>query len=112
MITDEGSEKQAQDNEVHERLAAVNPNCYADIDAGLCMGCGNCIDRCPVHAIANQDGVSVVAREKCIGCGLCVTGCPNSAAILQKKPEAEIVAPPADFAAWEHARLHNPGLGD
>jgi len=95
---------------IEKSVAAANY--YADIDPALCVGCGICRDRCQVHAIANQDGVSVVTREKCIGCGLCVTGCPNSAAILNKKPEAEIVTPPADFATWEHARLHNRGLVD
>jgi ferredoxin len=85
-------------------------NYYAVIDPVLCAGCGNCIERCQVHAIYDQDGVSVVIQEKCIGCGLCVTGCPNDVARLERKPEAEIVHPPADFATWEHERLHQRGL--
>jgi electron transport complex protein RnfB len=85
-------------------------NYFATIDPVLCGGCGTCRERCQVHAIAEQDGVSVVDRERCIGCGLCVTGCPNEAARLERKPEAEIVAPPVDFAEWERQRLHNRGL--
>jgi ferredoxin len=83
---------------------------YAVIDPDECLGCGTCIERCQVHAISDQDGVSVVDRERCIGCGLCVTGCPNDVARLQRRPEAEIIQPPVDFAAWEHERLVNRGL--
>ena len=39
-------------------------------------------------------------------------GLPNDAARLERKAEAEIVLPPVDFAAWEHERLHNRGLGN
>jgi electron transport complex protein RnfB len=85
-------------------------NYYAVIDADLCIGCGTCIERCQVGAISDQDGVSGVDLEKCIGCGLCVTGCPENAARLERKPEAETVTPPLDYATWEHERLHNRGL--
>jgi hypothetical protein len=36
-----------------------------------------------------------------------VTGCPNEVARLERKPDAEIVHPPKDFAEWEHQRLRN-----
>jgi len=85
-------------------------NYYAIIDPSECLGCGTCRNRCQVHAISEQDGVSVVNLKKCIGCGLCATGCPNGAAELKRKPEDKIVNPPADFATWEHERLHNRGL--
>jgi ferredoxin len=83
---------------------------YAVIDPDECLGCGTCIVRCQVHAISEQDGASVVDRERCIGCGLCVTGCPNDVAKLQRRPEAEIIQPAVDFAAWERERLVNRGL--
>jgi Pyruvate/2-oxoacid:ferredoxin oxidoreductase delta subunit len=98
-ITDWGIEK-----------SVVYANYYAVIDAAFCANCGNCIERCQVGAISEGDGVSVVDRARCIGCGLCVSGCPNDVARLVRKPEAEIVHPPKDFAAWEHERLHNRGL--
>ncbi len=59
-----------------------------------------------------MDEVSVVSRERCIGCGLCVSGCPNDVPRLERKPEAERIQPPADFATWEHERLVNRGLAD
>jgi len=85
-------------------------NYFAVIDPGICAGCGDCIERCQVHAISEGDGVSVVDRARCIGCGLCVTGCPNQVARLERKAEAEIIHPPVDFADWERARLHNRRL--
>ena len=85
-------------------------NYYAVIDPETCTGCGTCIERCQVGAIYEKDGVSVVNQKQCIGCGLCVTGCPNDTAKLHRKPEAEIIHPPVDFATWEHERLKNRGL--
>ena len=85
-------------------------NYYAVIEPEFCANCGNCIERCQVHAISEGESFSVVDLERCIGCGLCVTGCPNDVARLVRKPDAELVHPPEDFAAWEHERLHNRGL--
>jgi NAD-dependent dihydropyrimidine dehydrogenase PreA subunit len=85
-------------------------NYYAVIEPELCADCGTCIDRCQVGAISAADGFSVVDRSRCIGCGLCVSGCPNGVARLERKPDAEIVPPPADYAEWEHERLRNRGL--
>jgi len=77
----------------------------------MCVGCGTCRERCQVKAISEKEGVSVVDTKRCVGCGLCVTGCPNEAAKLERKPESEIVHPPADFETWEEERLRNRGLG-
>lgn len=87
--------------------SVAQANFYAVIDPQSCNGCGNCVERCQVKAIAEKDGVSVVDRKRCIGCGLCVTGCPDGVARLERKPEAEIVMPPLDFHAWEQQRLAN-----
>jgi electron transport complex protein RnfB len=85
-------------------------NYYASIDPEECLGCLTCMDRCHVGAISLKDEYAVVDREKCIGCGLCVTGCPNEVARLIRKPEAEIIHPPANFVEWEEARLRNRGM--
>jgi len=84
-------------------------NYYAIINSDECLGCGECIERCQVGVISEEDGVAVVDRERCIGCGLCVTGCPANAAKLQRKPDTEIVHPPVDYATWERERLCNRG---
>ena len=90
--------------------SVAHANYYADINAEECVGCGTCIERCQVHAISEDNEVSVVDREKCIGCGLCVTGCQNGAERLERKPDNEIVSPPMDFKTWEQQRLRNRGL--
>ncbi len=82
----------------------------ASTDAATCTGCGTCIERCQVKAIADRDGVSVVDPRRCIGCGLCVTGCASGAARLQRRPDGREVLPPADYAAWERDRLRGRGL--
>lgn len=87
-------------------------NYQAVIDPKECLGCGICRERCQVHAISEQDGISVVNLERCIGCGLCVTGCPNGVAKLKRKPNSAIVDPPVDFPTWERERLRNRGLSE
>jgi electron transport complex protein RnfB len=82
---------------------------YAEIVADECAGCGICVDRCQVHAISQDGDIPVIDRKKCIGCGLCVTGCESGAAKLVRKPEGEIVLPPADLKTWEQQRLRNRG---
>lgn len=42
-----------------------------------CMGCGDCADVCPSHAICVEAGVAVIDRDLCIGCGLCAKTCPK-----------------------------------
>jgi len=83
----------------------------AVVDDGACTGCEVCVERCQVKAIAVRDGIAVVDRDRCIGCGLCVTGCAPGAVRLVCRPDAEIVEPPEDFAAWEAARLASRGRG-
>jgi Na+-translocating ferredoxin:NAD+ oxidoreductase subunit B len=92
--------------------AVAEANYFAEIDGETCEGCGTCAERCHVGAIyEGADGVRAVRREWCIGCGLCVTGCPSEAAHLRRKPESQILAPPATFDEWERVRLEARGLG-
>jgi electron transport complex protein RnfB len=91
--------------------SVAQANYYAEIDPVTCTACGTCQERCQVAAIAERDdGVRVVERKRCIGCGLCVTGCPDEAARLVRKPEHEIVPPPATFGTWERRRLRARGM--
>jgi len=90
--------------------SVAHANYFSIIDPDECLGCGTCAERCQVHAVSMENGVAVVEREQCIGCGLCVTGCPNGVAKLRRKPDAEIVHPPVDYAEWENQRLLNRGL--
>jgi NAD-dependent dihydropyrimidine dehydrogenase PreA subunit len=82
-------------------------NYVASVDPDTCSGCGVCVERCQVGAMSLPDAAAVVDAKRCIGCGLCATGCPTEAVTLRRKPEDQIVHPPADFAAWERERLDN-----
>lgn len=44
-----------------------------------CVGCTNCIKRCPTEAIRVRDGKAVIAPERCIDCGECIRICPHHA---------------------------------
>ncbi len=45
----------------------------------LCMGCINCIKRCPTQAIRVHNGKAVITKEFCIDCGECIRLCPHHA---------------------------------
>ncbi len=45
----------------------------------LCMGCINCIKRCPTQAIRVHNGKAAITKEFCIDCGECIRICPHHA---------------------------------
>ena len=49
------------------------------LDEDLCMGCINCIKRCPTQAIRVRGGKAVITNEFCIDCGECIRICPHHA---------------------------------
>lgn len=77
---------------------AVRANYFARSNPELCIGCGNCIERCPMTAVKLTDEeIAVINRERCIGCGLCVTGCSSEAMALIRKSEEELYTPPVSL---------------
>jgi Na+-translocating ferredoxin:NAD+ oxidoreductase subunit B len=66
------------------------------IDGELCTGCGECITICPMDAIKDEEGISVVMAKRCIGCGLCVNRCPVDAISMAPR-EDRTLAPPKTF---------------
>lgn len=71
-------------------------------DPQTCVGCGKCVERCPMDALSlkshplatgKNGNVSSLRRERCIGCGVCAYGCPTQA--LRLAPRQDAVDPPA-----------------
>ena len=67
-----------------------------------CVGCGACIDICPVDAIEIVDDIACIDENWCIGCGVCATQCDFDALdIIYRKDRKEV---PASFEAL-HQRI-------
>ena len=44
--------------------------------AGLCTGCGTCVEYCKENAIIIKNGISILDPAKCVQCGVCIQSCP------------------------------------
>lgn len=49
------------------------------LDRSKCVGCTNCIKRCPTQAIRVRSGKAQIISERCIDCGECIRVCPHHA---------------------------------
>ncbi len=49
------------------------------LDSQKCMGCTNCIKRCPTEAIRVREGKACIISQRCIDCGECIRVCPHHA---------------------------------
>lgn len=86
-------------------------NYRAAIDADSCIACGDCIERCQVHAIGEDaDGIAVLDRDRCVGCGLCVVSCSGDAIELVPVSAEEWFHIPSSFEEWEERRLRSLGM--
>ena len=55
------------------------------VDAEKCIGCGECVDVCPVEVYELQDGKSVaVNEEECLGCESCVEVCEPGSIVVEE----------------------------
>ena len=68
-------------------LSCVNPD--------LCIGCGTCIEKCPIGAMSlNDDNIAEVNESNCIGCGVCAHFCPETAISLLEGRRTVYIPPP------------------
>lgn len=49
------------------------------LDESKCVGCTNCIKRCPTEAIRVRAGKARIKSERCVDCGECIRMCPQRA---------------------------------
>ncbi|MFX1302045.1 MAG: ATP-binding protein [Promethearchaeota archaeon] len=70
-------------------------NYLSCIDSGLCIGCGTCVEKCPVDAIKlNDDNIAEVNTKYCIGCGICAHFCSENAISLLEGMRKVYIPPP------------------
>jgi len=66
----------------------------ASLEEEACSGCGDCVEICPMDALAMGDDVVALDSDRCIGCGLCISRCPTGALKLEPREGAPV--PPRD----------------
>lgn len=72
------------------------------VDPNLCLGCGQCVQQCPVEAVTlvsrsrADDPVAHINAHLCLGCGVCAGACPSTAIVLQ--PRSQRVITPINTA--------------
>ncbi len=55
------------------------------VNEELCIGCGECVDVCPVEVFELQDDKAVpVNVDECLGCESCVEVCEQDAVTVQE----------------------------
>ena len=71
------------------------------IDEDKCIGCGKCVETCPIEAIewvSNDDEKNnkpkkvKINEEICLGCGICVKACSNKSITLERRKE-QVITP-------------------
>ncbi|MBQ6376623.1 MAG: 4Fe-4S binding protein [Lachnospiraceae bacterium] len=60
---------------------ASNTTHSVQLDREQCVGCTNCIKRCPTKAIRVRNNKAQILHERCIDCGECVRICEHHAKI-------------------------------
>lgn len=56
-----------------------------EVDEEKCIGCGECVDICPVDVYELKDEKSVpVNAEECIGCESCIEVCEQEAITVKE----------------------------
>jgi len=56
------------------------------VDQAKCIGCGDCMDACPVEVYEVKQGKAVPVQEsECLGCMSCVEVCNEGALGVEEK---------------------------
>ncbi len=66
----------------------------ARVDEDSCVGCGTCVEKCPMETIELNDTIAFINEDKCIGCGVCAHHCPEEAIHLERIGPRHVFIPP------------------
>jgi formate hydrogenlyase subunit 6/NADH:ubiquinone oxidoreductase subunit I len=66
-------------------------------ESDTCIGCGVCVERCPMDALSLEEDKVALDLDRCIGCGVCVPTCLTESLSLLRRPESEQRALPKTF---------------
>ncbi|MFX1570718.1 MAG: indolepyruvate ferredoxin oxidoreductase subunit alpha [Promethearchaeota archaeon] len=66
----------------------------ANVDEDSCIGCGTCVEKCPMETINLNNSIAHVNEDKCIGCGVCAYHCPEEAIHLERIGPRHVFIPP------------------
>jgi len=73
-------------------------HCYtsylAEVNDEDCIGCGTCVEKCPMEALKLEENIANVDENRCIGCGVCAHHCPERAMTLERTGNREVFVPP------------------
>jgi electron transport complex protein RnfB len=94
--------------------AIARSDFHTVVDAEVCSGCGDCVERCQFGALSVPEYVCIVDYACCVGCGLCAAACATGALRLERRPEGEVPPPPADIKDWmvQRAQERNISIFD
>lgn len=53
--------------------------CHNPETQRMCIGCGECVNRCPKGALSLNEGKVIWNKERCIGCDTCISVCQHHA---------------------------------
>ena len=80
-------------------------------DEDACVGCGECVDICPVDAVSMGDNdLARIDTDWCIGCGVCATKCPADAITMMLRPDRSGDLPAESFKDLHNIILKEKGL--
>lgn len=68
-----------------------------EVDLDSCIGCGACVNRCPMHAVTLGDDGKPQVNATCLTCGQCAVTCPQEARKLVSRSLEEIAELPENF---------------
>ncbi|MGI6574963.1 MAG: indolepyruvate ferredoxin oxidoreductase subunit alpha [bacterium] len=78
-----------------------------------CVGCGSCVNYCPVNAIAIVDGQACIDQDECVECGVCLRAkvCPVDALYQPELEWPRVLRSQFSDPVAEHPRTGVRGRG-